>query len=267
MQAAAGRSEARFERTINVDGAIALDVSMRSGLLKLRRGDDGVVIVRGLVRSHGSIFSWIYPEEHAQRIADNPPVHVSGNTIRIGDAVDRWLLRRVHFFVEIVAPAAAQIRALGDSADLRVEGIDGPVDCETDSGEIQIAGVRSEVSASSDSGSIHLRDVTGSIDVQTDSGEIEAAEIAGGIDAASDSGNLRLHQTKVAPIYARTDSGRIRIQLAQGGYTIRVRTDESRIEIPALEQRVDSRREVEGTIRGGGSVVAVESDSGDIEIY
>ena len=260
------RSEARFERTLAVTGRTALEVSVRAGLVRVRRGEDGCVVIRGIVRARPSMFSWIHPDEEVHRIAANPPVRQDGGRIQIGDVLDRWLLRRVHFFVEIAAPAATHIRALGDSADLRIEGIDGPVECETDSGEIQISAIRSEVSASSDSGSIHILDAAGPIDVQTDSGEIEALDIGAGIDAASDSGNMRLSQTKAAPVYARSDSGRIRLKLADGGYTIRVRTDEGRVDIASLHDRRESRHEVEGSIRGGGSIVAIETDAGDVEI-
>jgi hypothetical protein len=268
MQPATGpeRSEARFERTLTVDGAVAMDVSMRSGLVRVRRGDDGVVTIRGIVRAQPSIFSWIHPEEQVQVLAANPPIHQNGNTIQIGDAADRWLLRRVHFLVDIAAPANTCMRALSDSADIRIEGINGPLDCESDSGEIQITGARAQVSALTDSGSIRIRDAADSVDVQSDSGEIEALEISAGIDAQTDSGNIRVSQTVAAPIYARSDSGRIRLKLASGGYTIRVRTDHGAIEIPDLAERRASRGETEGVIRGGGSIVAIETDSGDIEI-
>jgi hypothetical protein len=261
------RTEVQFERKLSVTGPVALDVSTRSGVVRVRRGEDGSVTIRGVVRARGSVFSWSHPEERALHLAENPPVRQVGNTIEIGDVADRWLLRRVHLLMDITTPAETRIRALGDSADLRVEGIHGPVDCETDSGEIQITSVQSEVSASTDSGAIHICEVEGRIDARSDSGEIEALQIGGGIDAHTDSGNIRLSQTTAAPVYAHSDSGRVSMKLADGGgYTIRVCTDDGRIEIPAMAQTRSSGHEVGGEIRGGGSVVAIETDSGDIEI-
>jgi DUF4097 and DUF4098 domain-containing protein YvlB len=261
------RTEAQFERKLSVTGPVTLDVSTRSGVVRVRRGEDGSVTIRGVFRAKASIFSWSDPEEKVQYLASNPPVQQTGNTIQIGDVSDRWLLRRVQLLVDITVPAETKVRALGDSADLRVEGINGPVDCETDSGEIQITSIRSRVSASSDSGAIHIREVEGSIDVRTDSGEIEALRIDGGIDAHSDSGNIRLSQTTVGPVYGYSDSGRISMELADsGGYTIRVRTDHGRVEVPEMTQARSSGGEIGGVIRGGGSVVAIETDSGDIEI-
>jgi Putative adhesin len=262
-----GRTEAQFERRLSVTGPVTLDVSARSGVVRVRRGEDGSVTIRGVLRAQASIFSWSHPEDQVQELAANPPVQQIGNTIQIGDVADRWLLRRVHLLVDITAPAETRIRALGDSADLRVEGIHGPVDCETDSGEIQIRSVKSEVSASSDSGAIHIGEVEGSIDTRTDSGQIEALQINGGIDAHTDSGNIRLSQSIAYPVYVHSDSGSISLKLAEdGGYTIRVCTDSGRIGIPEMAQTRYSGHEMGGVVRGGGSVVAIETDSGDIDI-
>jgi len=260
------RAEARFERVLSVAGQVTLDVSAKAGVIRVRRGEDGQVTVRGILRAQPSILGWSAGEQ-VTWLAANPPVRQDGNTIRIGDVADRWLLRRILLLVEITTPAQTRIRALADCADLRIEGIDGPVDCENDSGEIEIANVTGQVSASSDSGSIHLRDVAGPVDAEADSGDIEALNIGSGIDAHTDSGNIRLSQTTAAPIYARSDSGSIRIKLpAGGGYTVRVRTDHGAIDIPELAQSESSAKEVHGAIRGGGSIISAETDSGDIEI-
>ena len=259
--------EAQFERNLNVTGPVTLDVSLRAGRLRVRRGEDGVVAIRGVFRARPSILSWSNPEELVQRLASNPPVEQDGNRIGIGDVFGQWVLRRAYFLLEVTAPADTRIRAVVDSADLRIEGINGPVDCETESGEIQIASIQSEVSAATDAGSIHTRDVAGSIDVRTDSGGIEALQIGKGIDATTDSGTIRLSQTSAAPVYARSDSGGVSLKVAEGaGYTVRLRTDSGRIETPEMMRTGSSRDEIEGVIRGGGSLVKIETDSGDIEI-
>ncbi len=261
------RTEGRFERTLSVTGPVTLDVSTKSGVIRVRRGEAGSVTVRGVLRVRPSVFGWSHRENQVQRLASQPPVEQNGDTIRIGDVRDRWLLRRVHMLVEITVPAETRVRALSDSGDLRVEGICGPVDCETDSGEIQISNIDSQVTAASDSGAIQVRGVGGSLEVRTDSGAIEALEIGGSIDAEADSGNIHLSQTIVAPVCAHSDSGRIRVQLATGGsYTVSARTDNGWIDIPDLTRLRSSRRNVEGDLGGGGSMVDLETDSGEIQV-
>ena len=61
--------------------------------------------------------------------------------------------------------------------------------------------------------------------------------------------------------------GGVRVRLANtGGYSIRARTDNGRMELPQMTRQRLSRHDLEGDIRGGGSVVDIETDSGSIEV-
>jgi DUF4097 and DUF4098 domain-containing protein YvlB len=261
------RSEGSFDRTLSVDGRVRLDISINSGVIRVLPGEPGLVRVRGVIRGRSTVFPWGDAASRIRRIEADPPIARDGNTIAVGDVLDRWLLRGINLLIEVTVPQATEVRALADSGDIRIEGVDGPVECEADSGEITVAKVGSEVRAKADSGSIHIRGVNGPIDARTDSGFIEALEIAGTIDAVTDNGEVSVLQTKPATICVHTDNGRVRVQLApEGGYSLRVRTDNGRIETPALTRQRSSRHEMEGDIRGGGSVVDIETDNGDIEV-
>ena len=263
MSPAIDSREAEFTRTLHVTGPVRIEASTNSGMIRVKRGEDGIVTVRGLVRARGPAFLYLLLGRTPQRLVSNPPVIQNGNSITVGDAADRWMLRRVDLMVEITAPAATSLRALSDSGDLRIRGIDGPVECETDSGEIEIASVGADVRATSDSGIISIYLVAGAVDATSDSGDIEALEIAGRIEARTDSGSIQVWQTSPAPVYAASDSGRITVKLAPtGGYTLRVRTDDGRLDLPELAMT----SKTEGLLRGGGSVVDVETDSGEIQI-
>jgi len=265
------RMEGTFERTLTVTGPVSLDVSVHSGVIRVIRGEEGSLRVRGVLRARSPVFLGLFvggpPGERIRTIESDPPISQNGNAIGVGDVKDRWLLRGINLLLEITTPAETEVRALADSGDIRIEGIEGPVECETDSGEINIASIGSDVRASSDSGGIHIQLVKGAVDARSDSGHIEALEVEGTIDANTDSGDIRLWQTAVKPVCAHADSGRIRVRLASaGGYSVRARTDNGRIDLPVMTRQRLSRHELEGDIRGGGSVVDLETDSGDIEI-
>ena len=265
------RMEGTFERTLAVTGPVMLDVGTNSGVIRVLKGEAGAVRIRGILRPRSSLFLGVFiggtPSERIRRIEANPPIEQEGNTIGVGDVTDRWLLRGINLLLEITTPPDTEVRALADSGDIRIEGIEGPVECETDSGSIHICWIGSEVRASSDSGGIAVQGVKGAVDLRADSGHIEALEIEGAIDAKTDSGDIRLSQTVVKPICAQTDSGRIRVRLAaEGGYSVRARTDNGRVELPMLTRQRLTRHEFEGDVRGGGSVVDLETDSGDIEV-
>jgi hypothetical protein len=256
-----------FEKTLTVTGRVSLDVSANCGIIRVTRGEAGTVQVRGVLRGRPSFFGWGSLSERMRKIEANPPVAQDGNAIGVGDITDRWLLRGINMLLEITTPADTEIRALADSGDIRIDGVDGPIECETDSGQIEVSSIKSDVRAKSDSGGIHIQNVKGSVDTRTDSGHIEALDIEGTIDANTDSGSVRLSQTKVAPVCARTDSGRIRVKLADGGgYTVRAKTDSGRLDMPTMTSQRVTRHLFEGDVRDGGSVVDLETDSGDIEV-
>lgn len=250
-----------------MNGRVFVEVGLRAGSVRIQRGEEGRLTIRGLLRSRSSIFEWGQPEDRLQRLASGLPIEQNGNSILIGDVDGAWSPRSVCFFLDVLVPTDVSVTATTDSADLRVEGIQGPVECESDSGQIEILEIAAHVEAQSDSGGIHIRRVGGSVDASTDSGEIEALEIGGAVDAESDSGNIQISQTAAAPINVSTDSGSISIKLASnGGYSIGVTSDSGRIELPNLSQMGNSRQEVRQEIRGGGSMVNIETDSGDVEV-
>ena len=260
--------EGSFERVCPVDGPVQLDVSVDSGFVRVTAGDPNMVRVRGILRARRWLFDWGNVEERIRQLEANPPVEQRGNSVRVGDVADRWLLRGIALFLEIAAPAHTAVRALGDSGDIRVEGIQGPVDCETDSGEIEVSGIGTDVSVSTDSGAIRIRSVKGRVRAATDHGEIDALETAGPIEANTDHGGVRLSQLVAAPIHAETDHGSISVKLApEAGYNVSVRTDHGTITVPEMEWRErPTNQEVNGRIRGGGPVVDIETDHGDIDI-
>jgi len=267
-QTAGEQVEGIFETTLSVAGQATLDVSVDSGLIRIRVGDAGSVLVRGILRGRRSLFGWGSVEDRIRQLESKPPVQQDGDTIRVGDVADRWLLRGVALFLEIAVPIDTRIRALADSADIRVEGTSASVDCETDSGDVELFAVDANVRASADSGTIRIRQHKGRVHASTDSGDIEAVDVAGDVEASTDSGEIRVVQTAPAPIRAETDSGGIIVKLApEAGYNISTRTDHGEIAVPQLEwRRPPTPQEMDGFLRGGGPVIDLETDHGDIGV-
>ena len=113
--------------------------------------------------------------------------------------------------VDITVPAATTLRAISDSGDLRVRGIHGSVESETDSGEIEIASMARRP-ASSDSGVISIYLVAGGRG-QFHSGEIEALKCGAALERspAPFGGTSTSGQTVPAPVHAESDSGQVTV--------------------------------------------------------
>ncbi|HZU26973.1 MAG TPA: DUF4097 family beta strand repeat-containing protein [Bryobacteraceae bacterium] len=260
--------ESSFERTLAVTGPVDLDVATHSGLIRVCGGEPGEVRIRALFRGQRWIFGFSDPTDRMAELTGRPPIELRGNSIRVGDFGDRWLLRGITMLLEISVPRDTRVRALVDAGDVCIAGIAGPVLSSADSGSIEITDIDGDVRASADSGAVRIRRVKGSVDAQADSGSIEALEIGGSINARTDSGEIRLSQSAAAPVSAEADSGSIALQLApNGGYNVRVNTDSGHVRTPemAVDSRL-SRGETVGRIRGGGPMIHLQTDSGSIEI-
>ena len=263
----AQRTDGSFERSLKVTGPVDLDLATDAGGINVVPGPAGSVHIRGILKAAGNWFNRGDVEGRIRELETHPPIEQNGNTIRVA-VRDQSLLKGIAMRLEIEAPAESRLRARADSGGIDVRGIRGPVDCKTDSGGIRVTDIGGEVRAAADSGGIHIRRVSGPVSAHADSGGIEALEIAGSIDAGADSGGVRVSQTTPAPIKAQTDSGGVDITLARtGGYDINARAGSGRITAPDVTvSGTISHHEVNGRLRGGGPLVRVSADSGNVDI-
>jgi hypothetical protein len=246
---------------------VDLELNTDSGGISVVPGPPGVVRIRGILKSQDNWFQRSGVEDRIHELETHPPIVQTGNIIRVA-VRSASMLKGVSMRLEVEVPHNARLRARADSGGIDVRGIKGPVDCHTDSGGIHATEIDSEVRAGADSGGIHIRRVNGPVYARADSGGIDALEIAGSVDAEADSGGVRVSQTMPAAIKAYTDSGGAEITLARtGGYDIRANAGSGHVTAPdvSVSGKI-SQHEVNGRLRGGGALVDVRSDSGNIGI-
>jgi hypothetical protein len=257
----------QFERTLTVSGTADLDILTDSGGISVKPGAAGSVQIRAFLRGHNRGDSRDV-ETRIRTLEQNPPIEQTNNRVRIGYVKDKDLLRNVSMRFEILTPPDSTVRARADSGGIHVEGIRGPADCQVDSGGIEIDNIGSDVRASADSGGIRIRNVRGPVSAHADSGGVEAFGVAGSVDIATDSGGVQVAQTTAAPVRIRADSGGARVKLAPAaGYDISAGSESGRITVPEMTAQGTIRpNRAEGKVRGGGPLVDVRVDSGNIHI-
>jgi hypothetical protein len=261
--------EGSFDKTLSVSGPVEMDVTTSSGGITVTHGSPG------LVRIHATLTSdqgWFTSSDAAERIRElerNPPVEQNGNRVRLGYAEGRReLMRGISIRFEIQTPPDTRVRASAASGSVRVDGVNGPVDCKTASGGIEIQNVAADVHASSASGSQHIRNIKGAVVAHSASGGTEALEVAGPIEAEAASGSVRLSQTVAASIRARTASGSVTVELAHtSGYDVTIATGSGHMTVPEMTVNSSfSRHHIEGKVRSGGPEVSVHTASGSVRI-
>jgi hypothetical protein len=100
-------ADANFERTLNVSGQPDLYVSTGSGTIRVHPGSDNQIHITGHVHAGWSAFGDV--QSRVQRVADNPPIAQSGNTIRIGENFDHMLFNNISIDYEITVPRSTAL--------------------------------------------------------------------------------------------------------------------------------------------------------------
>jgi DUF4097 and DUF4098 domain-containing protein YvlB len=223
-------AEGRFDRTLNVNGMVHVEIRTASGGIRINTGPANTVRVVGRIRAR----SW-FDDDSAQRVKEveaNPPIHQEGATIRIGESADNRIPQRVSIGYEVTVPETARIDATTGSGGIRIEDTQGDLQAIAGSGGIRLTDVR---------GPVHARVGAGGI-------SIEGKPLAAW-DLRTGSGGIRVHVDDNTPftLDARVGSGGIH-------------SDQP------VAATVSTRNRLEGNVRGGGARVQVETGSGGIRI-
>jgi hypothetical protein len=245
-------------------------------------------------------------QERVRRIEANPPVEQSGNRVRIGRIDDEELRNHVSIGYTLVVPAETTLVSQTGSGSHLIEGLRGAISASAGSGSIRIREAGTDVRASTGSGSIHAETVAGSFVASSGSGSIEGVNVKGSVNVRSGSGSIDVSQAGGGPVEASSSSGSINLTGLRGGLrastssgTLRVQGEQTSewrlssssgsvtVELagsPAFaldahsnSGRIDTqypvtvggmigRRELRGSVNGGGPLLHVRTSSGGIRI-
>lgn len=304
--AGAQQAQGSFEQTLSVTGPVDLHVRTGSGSITVTPGPAESVRIVGRIRARRDRRSGLSADEKVRRLEESPPIVQEGNRIRIGDIDDRDLRQNVSISYELVVPPATALVSRSGSGSQEVSGVQGPVEIHTGSGSVRARDIGGEITADTGSGGVDVRAVRGAARIRTGSGSVQALGIGGAVRATTGSGSVELEQTAAGDVEVRTGSGGIRLRGVQGaaevstgsgsitvdgqmagdwslraasgsitvrlpgeaGFEMYARTSSGRIESahPITVSGTISRREIRGTVRGGGPRLEVSTSSGTIRI-
>lgn len=279
------RAEGHFNRTLQVNGAVDLDVSTGSGDIVVRTGGANQVTVNARIR--GS--SWMFGDDSAiHQVESNPPIQQNGNKIRLGYDMPDNVRQHVSISYDITVPADTTLQAQTGSGNIDVAGIRSEVQVHTGSGDIRVRDIGTRLTAQTGSGNITAETVAAPFSAQTGSGDIQADLTGSGdVDVHTGSGTIRIRGVN-GPFHARTGSGEISaeggivgpwqvhsgsgdIHLAVGtghGFNLDAHSSSGSIhsELSIMVQGTLGKNELRGTVGGGGPELQASTSSGDIDI-
>lgn len=279
------RAEGHFDRTLTVSGVVNLDLTTGSGDITIKTGGANQVVVHGTIRSS----NWFSDADSViHQVESNPPIQQNGNSIRIGYDLPEDVKRHISISYEVTVPADAAVLAHSGSGGIGIEGVRGELQAQTGSGDIRLRDLGGRVHVQTGSGGIRAQDVaapfyghtgsgdieaeltgSGDVDIQTGSGGVHLRGIKGGLRARTGSGDISADGNVTGGWQLHTGSGSIRLAVGSAsGFNLDIHTGSGSIhsDLPITVQGSMGRRELKGTVRGGGPEVAVSTGSGDVEI-
>jgi len=259
-------SEATFERTLSVSGAVTLHISTGSGYIHIKPGSDNQVHIFGRVKSNG----FDGREERVKEIAANPPIEQTGGIVRVGGHMEN--LHNISIDYEIQAPAKSFLDASSGSGDVEDTGVGVNARLNTGSGTIHATGLQEGFSVGTGSGDIYAEQTgSGDVKAETGSGTIELKNIAGGLKAQTGSGDIKLNGQPKADWRVTTGSGSVEVWPSErASFTLEASTGSGSIKTDRemlVSGSIESHHHITGKINGGGPMVRVETGSGDIRVH
>src|ERR1700733_76929 len=285
--AVASTPQGTFDKTFQVNGPVDLEIQTHSGDITVRSGPAGSVSI------HGKIFvgdHWLFGNRHADvsDIEQHPPLRQEGNSIRI----DYVNARDISVDYKIPVPADTAIRAHSGSGDQTIEGTHGNAELQSGSGDMRLTQITGEIRIQTGSGNVEARGIagpvrggagsgdilveesaSGDIDLHTGSGNITARGIQGEFRCEAGSGDITAEGTMAGAWEIRTGSGNVHVRLpADAAFDANISTSSGTLDVDApitmtVQGRVnETRKSINGKVRGGGPLLTLRTGSGDIHI-
>ncbi len=175
---------------------------------------------------------------------------------------------------------ASEARLQTGSGSIRVNNVAGTVRAHTGSGSIEGDGIGSgstvNTSARFQGKALPLASEGSSsstgkayLDFETGSGSIRLQNIAGELRAHTGSGNIEAQGKQAGDWELRTGSGGIRVRLPENSnFDLMARTSSGSVstDFPITVQGTVNRRELSGSVNGGGPKLDLHTGSGSIHI-
>lgn len=283
----ASSPQGTFERTLQVNGPVDLEVLTHSGDVTVRAGSSGSVFIRGKIFV-GDHWFGARREDDVHAIEQNPPIRQTGNSIHI----DYVNYHNISIDYEITVPAETTIRSRSGSGDQTIEGTHGNVDVQTGSGDVKLTRLNGEIRLQTGSGNIRAREISGAVrggtgsgdveideagagdvDLHTGSGNVTARGVQGGFHGETGSGDVTAEGTQTGTWEIRTGSGNVHVRLPDNAaFDADISTSSGSIDVGqpiemTVQGRVgDSHKQIHGKVHGGGPALRVHTGSGDIHI-
>jgi DUF4097 and DUF4098 domain-containing protein YvlB len=240
----------------------------------------------------------------ARRVATDPPVEREGLTFRLRPPSDPAARQAVTVSYQVQVPPDTRVQTKSDSGATLVRGVAGPVEVVAQSGAVDLSSLGGAVSVSTGSGAVRTegiggpvrvtttsssftaKDLRSSLHVRTQSGAVDAALVGsgdvdvetgssavrlrgvrGGLIVKTQSGHVSVGGTPGASWVTTTGSSGVDLDIEETAFSLDAQSRSGSVTVDghAVQGSV-AKRQVNGTVKGGGPLVRVLSGSGSVRV-
>jgi hypothetical protein len=205
-----------FERSFEVIGPSAVDVSTIRGKVEVTTGEPGRIVVVGTATVR---VGWNVPANAtvlARNVADNPPIQREGHRVTLRPPSDPDEQRAVTVSYQVRVPPETAVAVTSESGAVTVRGVGGAVAIRTQSGAIDVMHLGGAAVVASGSGAVRVDGVAGSLMVTTSSSSVTARSVAGDLRVRTNSGAVDATLTGDGHADVETGSSAIRLSGIRG---------------------------------------------------
>lgn len=279
-------AEPEFQRSLAVNGNLTFSVCTTSGSIHVAGVAGSKVAISA--KLHNSRWHTTGTSGDMKEIVANPPIHQTGNVIKVGDAdtCGGAKAHNIDIDYEITIPKNSTVEAVTGPGNVNVENIGGFVHAAagsgnmiatnigpdsklaTHSGSLDITGAHGDLMAVTGSGNLSVRDSDVSeARLHTGSGTITTTNLHGGVRVNSGTGNLTIGGLPSSDWKLETGSGTIQIHVDPNAkFTLDAETGSGTIDsiLPSPLSGHIADGVLKGPVNGGGPTVQVYTGSGNI---
>ncbi|MGE5323078.1 MAG: DUF4097 family beta strand repeat-containing protein [Actinomycetota bacterium] len=242
-------SRGSFQRDLQVDGKVDLQLEAGAGRITVHTGDVHKVSIDARIRARSS---WgMSGEAKIRQLENNPPIEQHGGSIRIGHIEDHRLGQDVRIDYDLIVPPQTRLTTTTGAGNQRIQGLELPVQ------------------ARSGAGNITAQECAGDARLETGAGSIDVRGMDGALDLESGAGSVNVRGTPRRDWHVRVGAGSIHLKVPRASsFDLDAQSGFGGVSIAGgfkVDGAVSSRR-VQGKVGNGGPTVELNSGAGTISI-
>jgi hypothetical protein len=271
-------SEAEFSKSFAVGPGGSLSVDVDRGDIHIVGADQNSVqirVVRDVTRASEAEATRILKEHHVVLQQHGNEVSVTAQEPwSFGSASwwGWWGRPNLNVHYEITVPQAFDAHLKTEGGDVEVATLHGNVNAKTEGGHLSFNGIEGKVNGQTEGGNVKAVGCHDEVQVRTDGGSIAIEEFTGkGLQALTEGGSI-VAEFAVPPrsdCTLRTSGGNVTVRIPEtAAVNLDAHTDggTTRTDLPVQVQGQQDRETLRGTINGGGPMLKLETEGGNIRV-